>query len=266
MGCPTRRIRSPVWSVLGPLLLTFMAPAAALGAETGGWADARVVGHFVCRADFPLVESSAVLDELAGLQEDLVQMLNIPAAGEPIEVYLFRSQETYARHLARRFPTVPYRRALYIKERGQGKVLAYLSPQFEVDLRHESTHALLHAALAYVPLWLDEGLAKYFELARGKGAQGNPYLNDLRQAAQLGLAPSLETLEKKRDVTEMGRAEYRDAWAWVHFLLHGPPAAREELVAYLADCRQGPPGAALSARLQRRLPGLSRQYAGHFRQ
>ena len=32
------------------------------------------------------------------------------------------------------------------------------------DLRHELTHALLHGVLQDVPLWLDEGLAVYFEL------------------------------------------------------------------------------------------------------
>jgi hypothetical protein len=43
-------------------------------------------------------------------------------------------------------------------------VFAYRGEDFETDLRHECTHALLNAALPVVPLWLDEGLAEYFEV------------------------------------------------------------------------------------------------------
>ena len=51
-----------------------------------------------------------------------------------------------------------------MKGRGPGKVFAYKSKALPVDVRHEGTHGLLHAALPMVPLWLDEGLAEYFEV------------------------------------------------------------------------------------------------------
>ena len=43
------------------------------------------------------------------------------------------------------------------------------------------THAILNASLRYVPIWLDEGLAKYFETPRGDRATQNPFLDQLNQ-------------------------------------------------------------------------------------
>jgi hypothetical protein len=63
----------------------------------------------------------------------------------------------------------------------------------------------------------------------------------------------------------MDEANYRGAWAWVHFMLHGPPEAREELVAFLADIHARTPPGLLSRRLERRLPGLDRRVADHFK-
>ena len=113
-------------------------------------------------------------------------------------------------------------------------MFAYQGEQFEIDLRHECTHALLHAALPQVPLWLDEGLAVYFQLPARQRAYDNPHLGPVAQDARRGRVPSLEALEKAGGMADMGLAEYRGSWAWVHFMLHGPAAAHEELIAYLA--------------------------------
>jgi hypothetical protein len=64
---------------------------------------------------------------------------------------------------------------------------------------------------------------------------------------------------------EMGREEYRDAWAWAHFMLHGPAEAREELMRYLGELHVGGDVGRLSDRLLRRLPDLNRRIAEHFR-
>jgi hypothetical protein len=242
-------------------LLIVACPAIAAAA---GWADSRTVGPLVVRADFSLAGATDALENLGHLQEDLVHALGIPAAKEPVEVHLFHDQAAYARYLDRYLPGVPYRKALYVKGKGPGRVFAYWSREFEVDLRHESTHALLHASLPAVPLWLDEGLAKYFEVPAARRALDNPYLATVRENVRSGSTSSIEGLEKKSDLSEMGSAEYRDSWAWTHFLLHGPPEAREALTAFLADIQRGAPPGALSDRLRRRLPDLPGRFAEHF--
>lgn len=266
-GCPAsprRRVRPA--SIGLPLLLAIVALAAfgrSVSAET--WADWREAGPFICRADFPLKGMEGLFDDLAQLQNDLVRYLGIQPAREPIELYLFRDQRGYRQFVSRYLPQVPYRRALYVKSNGIGMVFAHLSRDFAVDIRHECTHALLHASLPMVPLWLDEGLAEYFEVAPAERAFGNPHLSGIRWGVRLRLLPRVENLEKLRDLSEMNGSEYRDAWAWTHFLLHGPPEARHELVRFLADIQAHTPPGLLSQRLERRLPEVQHRFAGHFR-
>jgi hypothetical protein len=205
-------------AVVGGLVALHALGGVCSSAE---WADTRVIGPFVCHADFPLAEMGGLFTDLAQLQNDLMRVLEIPPARERIEVYLFHDQPSYREYVGRYLPQVPYRRALYVKLHGPGMVFAYRSREFDVDLRHECTHALLHAVLPIVPLWLDEGLAEYFEVPPAQRAYDNPHLSAVRWAVRFGMPPKLESLEKKSELSDMGKAEYRGAWAWVHFMIHG---------------------------------------------
>ncbi len=60
--------------------------------------------------------------------------------------------------------------------------------------------------------------------------------------------PDLARLEKLDQVKQMEKPEYREAWAWVHLMLRGDPAARRVLHEYLQTLRTNPnPGPLLSA-------------------
>lgn len=228
------------------------------------WVEAERVGPYIYRADFHLDERDQLLAELAQLQTDLVDSLGLSAATESIELYLFRDEPGYRSYLRQRFGDLPYRRALYVKAGGPGMVYAFRGEQFAVDLRHETTHALVHAVIDDLPLWLDEGLAEYFEVPRSDRASGHPHL----QATQLRLrrlgVPRLEELERLGDVAEMRRESYVDAWAWVHFLQHGPPLGRRELVNYLSEVGRRRAAVPLSQRLRRQMPDLERRFEAHF--
>ena len=63
----------------------------------------------------------------------------------------------------------------------------------------------------------------------------------------------------------MGQREYRDSWAWVHFMLHGPQAARTELVGFLTDLENHVPPDPLSQRLGRSIPDVEQQFVLHFK-
>lgn len=260
---PTLRRATAVAAIV--LLAAGGSVALPRHSAADGWVDVKVSGPFVCRAEFALAGTEGLLKELTQLQAELVRCLGIPPAREQIELYLFRNEDTYRRYIELYLPEVPYRRALYVNIRGRGMVLAHRSRHFEVDVRHESTHALLHAALPDVPLWLDEGLAEFFELPPPKRAFDSPYLSGLRWNVRLGKVPQLERLEAKRRLSQMRRTEYRDAWAWVHFMLLGSREAHAELVGFLKDIRTGVPPGVLSARLQRRLPQTHRHLAAHFK-
>lgn len=250
------------------LLCLTLLSLTVLTRETSAaeWTDTRIAGPFVCYADFSLTGMEGLFADLAQLQSDLVRSLGIPPAQERIELYLFRDQSSYRAYLSHHLPQIPYRRALYVKLRGPGMVFAYRSRELDIDLRHECTHALLHAVLPMVPLWLDEGLAEYFEVTATQRAFDNPHFSSVRWAVRFGLPPKLANLENKSNLTEMGNSEYRGAWAWVHFMLHGSPEAHDELVRFLEDIQAGTPPGHLSQRLPRRSPNLSQQFSEHFKQ
>ena len=265
-GLSCRRISKPC--LLAAIALLMVASPNWIRQCEGddGWAETRVSGPFICRADFSLSSVEDLLNDLARLQNDLVRCLGVRPAAEPIELYLFRDQRTYKRYFRQHLPGVPYRRALYLKKGGPGIVLAYVSPQLDVDLRHECTHALLHSSLPMVPLWLDEGLAEYFEIAPAKRVYDNPYLSTVRWNARLGILPKLGKLEGESSLEGMSGADYRNAWAWTHFILHGSPEAHQELVAFLGDISASTPPGLLSQRLRQRLPDVERRLAAHFRE
>ena len=115
-----------------------------------------------------------------------------------------------------------------------------------------------------VPLWLDEGLAEYFEQPPERRVHDNPYFKNLKWTLRLGGVADLEKLERKGHFSELGREDYRDSWAWVHFLLHGPPETRHELIQFLRDIQASTPPGVFSQRLARRLPNARAQMTRHF--
>lgn len=194
----------------------------------------EVCGVVVCQADFPLKEIERIMHDIELLQLDLSRYLAIPQAKEKIELCLFRNQDTYVAFLQKNFPDAPQdRRALYVKKRQGGILMVQRGKNFEIDLRHEMTHAILHASLKEVPIWLDEGLAKYFELTVDERAYGSPYLKSVRNQLRFKIVPSLSRLEKLQIIDDMGEREYKESWAWTHFLLHRSPETHKLLASYL---------------------------------
>jgi hypothetical protein len=129
------------------------------------------VSQFVLISDFEFVDPP-LFKELTRLHEDVHHELKLPSARifNPIQVYLFENRDQYERFMRSQYPDLPMRRAFFVAQpRGVGGgddllVYTFLGDHLRQDLRHELTHAMLHSVLKDVPLWLDEGLAEYFEL------------------------------------------------------------------------------------------------------
>ena len=229
------------------------------------WIDHRAYGPFQVQAKFPLASFTPLFQELSALELELQRTLAVPPAQQQIDVYLLNDQRSHRELLHQLFPRVPYRRALYVQRAGLGSVYAYRHAELAVDLRHECTHALLHANLPMVPLWLDEGVAEYFEMPAPQRSFAHPHLAKLRWNLRFGMLRDVRSLESCHDLSEMGAVEYRFAWAWVHFMLHGPLPAHRALVHFLGDIRQAVPPGLLSERLYKAVPNLEKQFVRHFK-
>lgn len=263
---PTRS-RPPMNRPLLPLglILILVLVHAICSVSSAQWIDERTYGPFVIRADFDLEPHDGLFRQLADLQKNLTDHLGVPPAEEQIEVFLFKDSTSYKRFLAAEYPNLPYRRGLFIKSGGVGRVMVHQCEEFEIDLRHECTHALLHASLPVVPLWLDEGLAKFYEVPPGARAFGSPFLGPVRWGALFGLSPNLAKLERLEDFAKMGATEYREAWAWVHFLQYESETSHQVLVDYLADLRANRPPGSFEQRLESKIRNTRGRFTSHFR-
>jgi len=204
--------------------------------------------QFIC--DFPLSSEHRLIRELQAERDDIYTTLSLPPSDEPIFVHLFRDADTYHEQLARKFPMVPNRRAFFVETDTRLHVYAHWSDRVGEDLRHEVAHGYLHASVPTIPLWIDEGLAEYFEVPRGRGGLNRPHLQLLTDMIEHnGWHPDLVKLEAFRSAGDMQQEHYAEAWAWVYFLLHSTPERRELLTEYLAELRDKGRAAPLSARL-----------------
>ncbi len=149
----------------------------------------------------------------------------------------------------------------------RARCTSFQSKELPVDLRHEATHALLHAVLADVPLWLDEGLAEYYETpAEQRGANRQHGSLRLKPGMLSGKLTGLDELESRRKLVDMSAEDYhKRVGPGCNFMLHGPPEAREELTRYLAESAQGACPSDWHRVVAARLPDLDAQLARHFR-
>ncbi|MEN1679638.1 MAG: hypothetical protein AAGJ46_08590 [Planctomycetota bacterium] len=247
-----KQARRPLHDRAFPLLAACMLLAfgdAFADAAEPAWIDQRQVGPFAVRSQFSLVGQESLLKELIDLEQELRRVLALRPCTDVLTVNLYAAESGYRAMLAEQFPGVPFRRALYVQRGGSAQVYAYRHEELAVDLRHECTHALLHADLAMLPLWLDEGLAEYFEMPAASRAFGNPHAESLKMRMRLRMVRSLDSLEKEHELAGMTARDYQYAWLWTHFLLHGPKPATEQLWAFLSSVRRGEPPGDLSDRL-----------------
>lgn len=250
-------------TILVPPRSVFSSPA-----DYVKWTDARQVGPFNIQATFPLAKYEKLFNELPDLQREITRTLGVHPTAIPVNVFLFSNEEQYRAYVERRFPKVLYRTALFVVDGKQPSVYTFEKADMDVDLRHECTHALLHGSLPEVPLWLDEGLAKYFEVPASQRAFDHPYFDDMKWkwSLRLGMVRPIESLEERKNLSDLDAADYRNAWAWVHFMMHGPEAAHTVLVNNIT-CYQtsGTPPGKFSVQLAEAVPNPTEKMVQHFK-
>jgi hypothetical protein len=216
------------------LLLLYCAQAQ----EPEQWTTEFSSGIFMIHCDFPLNDESSLLSELNSVRADLRELLNVVPKQSKIHIVLFGTESEYRRYMAKYFVGLPERRAMFIQHRGPGMLFTFVHPELDTDLRHEVTHAIVNRRNHALPLWLDEGLAEYFEVLRAERFAGNPGVPAVAKLARQGRLRSIAELASIEQLSEFSDAHYRDAWAWVHFLIHRKSETRELLTRYL---RESPP-------------------------
>jgi hypothetical protein len=222
-------------------------------------AKSLVLDQLVIYSDSPLPAQHRLLEELRMQRTQLSTKLALPISDEPIHVYLFNTAEDLGAFMRVRFPDVPQRRAFFVESDTRLSVYAYWGDRVAEDLRHEVAHGYLHALVPRLPLWLDEGLAEYFEVPRGLDGVNRTHVEQLAASIGQNWKPDLERLERLQTTAEMRQVDYAESWAWVAFMLDGSPERRTLLHAFLQGLRSGQVQPPISLQLRQGNPQIEQQ-------
>lgn len=237
-----RRLRSSSIPLV-VLVVCVLLPTPFLRGEEN---VSRQIGTFLCVGSSQAVHNDQVgtaFETVFTSLTDLSERLSLPPMQAAITVRIFDDAQAWQTYFKKENFAMAYRRSLFLNNKTlvlkssqkNPVIFIYLSPKFDQDLRHESVHAYLQSVFEKpVPLWLDEGLAEYYENAT------DPIYNESwfeRTCARIenGQMKKIKQLEAMTDPARMQNNEYSDSWAWACFLLHGPQEIRAVLVQYAKD-------------------------------
>ena len=212
------------------------------------------VSQYVFTSDFQVPADAPLLKELTELRDQVAKELRLPPAHVPIKVYLFEDQQKYRAYMRKKHPELPERRAYFLAwERSPpaaDDLIVYTSwgDNIRQDLRHELTHALMHRPRSSTCRCGSTKVWPSCTNCRPSSGLNPAHLEELRKPE---FRANLSRLEGLTLVRDMKRAEYQEAWAWVHFMLRGKPENRAILLQYLQDLRsQGEAAPPLLPRLR----------------
>lgn len=173
----------------------------------------------------PNPAQNLLLDELVELREEIAAKTGLSFTGitQPIDVYLFKDESSFRDFTSQANAVFADRRAFFVKAKEAFNVYGFWGINVAKDLRHEVTHGYLHSVIPELPLWIDEGLAEYFEVDPENRGVNLPHVRLLSELQRQGKwKPSLARLEMIIDPTALTQADYAESWLWIHYLLSSP--------------------------------------------
>jgi hypothetical protein len=193
-------------------------------------------------SNFPMEEDPPAVRCLLALERDLKRNLDFEsnATDDPVEIYVLDDRNAFIHFLKFYYPELPPRRAFFLAQGNHRVVYAYVNPRLEEDLRHEATHALLRGSFGDLPLWLDEGLAEYFESDFTFPGAERERVEQITADLADQWSPNLARLESLTDIRQMSPRDYREAWAWMHLLLNASDPGKSLLMSALKGVGQQP--------------------------
>lgn len=261
------QIRRLLWLVAGVLVTGASASSCSTQRKAVSLpVEGRLVrDQLIIHSDFELAHHHRLVEEMVLRRDDMVRLLRLPVSDEPIQIYLFDSAQNFRAYMRKYYPSFPPRRAFFVESDTELSVYAHWGDRVAEDLRHEVAHGYLHSMVPGIPLWLDEGLAEYFEVPRGWRGRNQAHLDLLlAEVTQNRWRPAMAPLEQLQSPAEMTQLDYAESWAWVHFLLRTTAARRDLMRNHLARIRMTGTVPALAVRLTTVEPDAERNLVKHL--
>lgn len=223
--------------------------------------------QLVLHSDFELPQHHRLIEDLVVRRAEIGNLLGVSVGESPIHIYLFDTEQEFRSYISQAHPDFPDRRALFVKRDDQLKIYSVWNPRVAEDLRHEVTHGYLHSAVTGLPLWLDEGIAEFFEVERGKRGFNASHAYLLENEWKAGRwKPDLLRLEKLSDAAAMTQLEYAESWLWTHFLLGHEYAHHKPIIqAHLLQLRKNGEAFPISAAVEREFENADQLLIEHLR-
>jgi len=222
--------------------------------------------QLVIYTDFDLPRRHRLINELVALRSRLAATLQLPTSDEPIHVYLFDSSKQYQKFMDRHYSDFASRRAFFVRTDTNLTVYAHWGDRVAEDLQHEVAHGYLHSVVPHLPLWLDEGLAEYFEVPKGLRGVNPPHVKLLMEKyTKDKWTPDLKRLERLTDAIEMDQMDYAESWLWVHMLLESTPDRLEIIRTNLKTMRDNGTAPPLSKLVEQMEPSPERSLFQHLK-
>lgn len=193
--------------------------------------------------------------QIAGVLEESLALFSkqigpLPERGQRMRAFVFSGKQAYFDYCSDLVGDPMSRtQGMYSPELAQ---LLLWNAQDRADFldtaRHEAFHQYVHALVPEIPVWLDEGLAQYFQTARrekGKTVLGGVPSGYAEALKNVGKWPRIDRiLEVQRDdfYGKDAQGWYAVSWCVVHALAHGAPEDRRVFDALLGKLAQGTQG------------------------
>jgi Protein of unknown function (DUF1570) len=222
--------------------------------------------QLIIHSDFRLPRKHRLFEDLEKRRDDLGSDLLLPASDEPIHIYLFADQDEFRKYAKRIAGEFQDRRAFFVKSDTELKVYGYWGDRIAEDMRHEVTHAYLHGVVSNIPLWLDEGLAEFYEVERSKNGLNSNHIFLLASEFRKGKwQPNLDRLEMFREPSDFNQLEYAESWLWVHFLMHESSETRKVVQDSLARLRMSGETQSIASTIEAQFPDVQIQVVEHLK-
>lgn len=252
--------------VIAVVCFSFCASGCALRNNSSlPQSDHLVRDQLVFNCDFRLPRKHRLLDELTAKRTDISERLLLPTSDEPINVFLFEDENRFRKYMQKHHPTFPRRRAFFVKNDTKLNVYAFWGDKIGEDLRHEIAHGYMHSVVPNLPLWLDEGLAEYFEVPRGKRGFNRGHIYHLvTELKNERWEPDLKRLEQLSSAHEMTQLDYAESWLWIHYLLEASPEHAKLIQDQLARLRMLGEAAPLSQAVDKLAENSNQKVLDHL--
>lgn len=195
-------------------------------------------GKVIVRGQMDAAAAGEIAQAAWATARDLTATLGIAPPEKPVDLYAFEWSFQRIAFLVARCPSQTFSRAACFTS-GDDITIAMTRESDRGErlrlVRHETVHYVLDVYYVALPPWVQEGLARYFELGPPYGAVNPDALDRVIGEARKPRPGRLEELVRVPNGDGLSRKDYARAWALVACILRDLPDGPARMRRYLEN-------------------------------